>query len=143
MKKVTGFVCFALTAAFIFVCAAGAHAAEITFSNDLDVKINVTLTYFDNDSGELTTKGWWYVSPDTETTITVNANEPRGIYYAAYNKDQFVDASTRGNTKLTRWVSPRMFEYTDAKPSDEGVWEGKFYKIGGSRVNIDAKPRGN
>ncbi|MDR1651143.1 MAG: DUF1036 domain-containing protein [Synergistaceae bacterium] len=142
MKKITGLAGLALMAAIILASASGAYAAAITFTNELDLRLSIALAYYDNDLGTLVTKGWWHVEPDGDTTITINADESKDIYYAAYNKDQFIDSSTRGNPKITRWASPHNFTYTDdSEPSDEGVWEGRFYKIGGSTVSVDGRTR--
>ena len=136
MKK-TGLAVVSLV--LVLAAASGAYSATIDFSNDLDVRVSVTLTYVDADSGALTTRGWWRVEPGGEAAITVNADESRGIYYAAYNKNQYMDSSTSGNEQIRRWASSRKFTYTtDEEPSDDGVWLGRFYEINGSSVNIDS-----
>ena len=123
----------------VLTAASGAFATTISVTNGLDLRVSVTVTYVDADSGALVTRGWWRVEPDGEAAITVNADESRGIYYAAYNRDQYMDSSTKGNPQIRRWASPRTFTYaTDAEPSGEGVWQGRFYKINGSSVNIDS-----
>ena len=134
------FVCFAL-AVLVFSAATAACAANITFTNSLDLRISITLTYFDSDTGAMTTQGWWHVEPDGRTVVTVNADESRDIYYAAYNKEPFIDSSTRNNPQVTRWASPRTFKFTtDAEPyGDFDFWQGRFYKINGGSVNIDVK----
>ena len=144
MKKITRFVLFTLTATLFFAMAAGAFAAEVTVANRLDIRLSITLAYYDQDSGELVTKGWWHVEPHGQTVITVNADESRGIHYAAYNKDQFVDRSTRTNAQIRRWASPRNFTYTtDAEPDEDGAWQGKFYQTNGTSIEVDGTPRGN
>lgn len=142
MKRTIGLACMAVALACVFMCAGGAFAADVTFRNELDIRLSVTMTYVDKDSGQLTTKGWWYVEPGGSTVITVDSEEAGDIYYAAYNKDQFIDSSTLKGPKILRWASPRMFSYTDEIPSDEGIWEGKFYKVPGPNVNIDSRPHG-
>ena len=144
VKKVIRFALFTLATALLLATAAGAFAAEVTVSNRLDIKLSITLAYFDQDSGELVTKGWWHVEPHGQTVITVNADESREIYYAAYNKDQFVDRSTRANAQIHRWASPRNFTYaTDAEPDEDGAWMGKFYQANGTSIEVDGTPRGN
>ncbi|MDR2780344.1 MAG: DUF1036 domain-containing protein [Synergistaceae bacterium] len=126
----------------VLIVVPGAYAATINISNSLGVRVSIVLTYTDANSGTLTTRGWWRVAPGGETTVTVDADESRDIYYAAYNKDQFMDSSTFGNPEIRRWASPHNFTYsTDAEPSDEGVWQGRFHKINGSSVNIDSTRR--
>jgi hypothetical protein len=140
MKKTVTLALLALTAA---LCLAGAaNAAEITVSNALDIKLSLTFTYYDRESGELTTKGWWHVEPYGQTVVTLDADESRDIYYAAYNKDQFVDSTTRQNPQVMRWANYHNFTYTaeeGATASD--AWEGKFYKVNGASLNIDGRPR--
>jgi uncharacterized membrane protein len=138
MKK-TSFVSAIVSLVLVLATAPGAYSATVDISNGLDVRVSVALTYAAGGNGELTTKGWWRVEPGGETTITVDADESRGIYYAAYNKIQFIDSSTLGNPEIRRWAGPHNFTYTtDEEPADEGVWEGRFYKINGSSVNIDS-----
>ena len=137
MKTAMKFM-FLIVAVLLFSTAAS--AATYTFSNHVGIRISVTLTYYDANSGVLTTKGWWHVEPGGKTSITINADESRDVYYAAYNKDQFVDSGTRKNPQIRRWASPRNFTYTsDDQPYDDGVWHGRFYKINGITVSIDEK----
>lgn len=144
MRKSITFALCTLVVSLLFSMATGAFAADITVSNKLDTKLSITLAYYDKDSGALVTQGWWHVEPGGQTVIAVNADESRDIYYAAYNKDQFVDSSTRSNPQIRRWAGPRNFTYTtDAELTDEGVWQGRFYKVNGTSVNVDGRPRGN
>ena len=141
MRKTKKFICSVL-AVLVFSAATAACAANITFTNDLDLRMSITLTYFDADTGAMTTQGWWHVEPGSETVVTVNADESRDIYYAAYNKEPFIDSSTRGNPQVTRWASPRTFKFTnDEEPYDDGLdyWQGYFYRIDGGSVRIDVK----
>lgn len=141
-KAVRKLTVFVLVTSLFLVIAAGAFAAEITVSNQLDHKLSITFTYYDSNTGGLVTKGWWHVEPRGETVVTLDADTARDIFYAAYNKDQFVDAATRGNAQIWRWAGPRNFEYTsEDEPADPGVWKGRFYKVGGTSLNIDARPR--
>lgn len=142
MKKVAVFALFASLA--LLMCAATGWAAEVAVSNRLDIRVSVTVSYYDKETGALTTKGWWHVEPGGSAIVDVNADETRGIYYAAYNKDLFIDSGTRGNEQIVRAASPRNFEYTgDDHPTDDGVWQARYYKIDGTSVNIDGKPHGN
>ena len=144
VKKVFRFALFTLTAVLLLAMAAGAFAAEVTVSNRLDVRLSITVAYFDQESGVLVTKGWWHVEPHGQTVIAVDADASREIYYAAYNKDQFVDRSTRTNAQIHRWASPRNFTYTtDAEPDVDGAWLGKFYQTNGTSIEVDGTPRGN
>ncbi|MDL2264488.1 DUF1036 domain-containing protein [Synergistaceae bacterium OttesenSCG-928-I11] len=143
MKKIVKFALCALVASLFFAVAAGAHAAEISVSNALDIRLSLTFTYHDRESGELTTKGWWYVEPHGQTVVTLDADESRDIYYAAFNKDQFVDTTTRNNPQIWRWASYRNFSFTtEEDPSDPDVWKGRFFKINGTSINVDGKRRG-
>jgi uncharacterized membrane protein len=118
--------------------AAAGDAASVTFSNSLDLRIALTVTYTDADSGVLTTRGWWHVEPGGQTVVTVNADESAGIYYAAYNKVVYFDSTTRQNPQINRWACYRTFTYTsDAEPDDDDVWLGRFFKINGNSVNIN------
>lgn len=132
----------ALTA--VLVLAAMALASDVAVSNRLDTKLSITLSYYDADTGEIVTRGWWHVEPHGQIVISVNADESRGIYYAAYNKDQFVDTSTRQNEQIHRWASPRNFEaINDEEPTAPGTWRGKFYKVNGTSIEVNGTPRGN
>ena len=137
VRKVSVFLLLAVV--LVFAAATAASSATFTFTNEFNVRIAITLTYTDADSGALTTRGWWHVEPGGRTAITVNADESRDVYYAAYNEVQFVDSSTLGNPQIRRWASRRTFRYaTDAEPSDHDAWHGRFYRINGRAVNIDA-----
>ena len=143
MKKTFKFALCALVASMLFAVAGAACAAEISVSNALDLRLSLTFAYYDRESGELTTKGWWYVEPHGQTVVTLDADESRGIYYAAYNKDQFVDTTTRENPQIFRWASYRNFTFTaDTEPSDPDAWKGRFFKIDGTSINVDGKRRG-
>jgi len=137
MKAVKGFACFIITM-LVLSMTISAYAANYTFSNSLSIRIAITMTYVDADSGVLTTKGWWHVEPGSETIVTVNADESHDVYYAAYNKNQYFDSNTPGNPNIRRWANPRSFTYTtNDEPSDDNVWQGVFYKINERSVNID------
>ena len=141
MKKAGKFVCFVLSV-LIFSAGTAASAATITFSNALDLRVSITVAYYDADSGVLTTRGWWHAEPGGETIVTVNADESRDIYYAAYNKVPFLDSSTRNNPQIRRWASPRAFTYTtDSEPDEDDVWGGHFYKINGNSVRVNERTR--
>ena len=139
MKAAMKLVCLVMTV-LVFSAATMASAASFTFTNDLDFRVAITMTYYDANSGVLTTRGWWHVEPGGETVINVNADTSRGVYYAAYNKVQFIDSDTRGNFQIRRWASRRTFIYTtDEEPYDDDVWHGRFYRINDSSVHIDER----
>jgi len=139
MKMTKKFAFLSLTVLVLSLLAATiACAADFTFSNDLNLRMSITMVYVDADSGIMTTRGWWHVDPGGRTAITVNADESHGVYYAAYNKGQYFDSGTRENPQVMRWASPRTFTYTsDEKPYDDGVWYGTYHKINGFSVHID------
>ena len=138
MKVMKKLACYTLVVLlFSALASTAAFAVSITFSNSLNIRMSVTMAYVDEDSGIMTTKGWWHVEPDDETVITVDADESSGVYYAAYNKGQYYDSNASGNS-IKRWANPRTFTYTsDEEPYDDGVWYGTFYRIDGNSVNID------
>ena len=138
MKATKKFACLVLSVWVLLVAATAACAASFTFSNSLGIRMSITMVYIDADTTEMTTKGWWHVEPGGQTVITVNADESKDVYYAAYNKGQYYDSSTLGNRQERRWASPRTFTYTsDERPYDDGVWQGTFYRIDGLSVHID------
>ena len=138
MKTTMKLACLVL--AVLVFSATAACAANINFSNDLDIRISITLTYYDANTGALTTQGWWHVEPDSDTVITVNADESREIYYAAFNQIPYIDSTTRGNPTIERWAIPRRFTFTtDQEPYGEpDAWQGRFFRIDDRSVNIDA-----
>ena len=139
MKAAKKFVCLVL-AVLVLSVASAACAATFTFSNSLNQRAAIALTYVDASTGAMTTKGWWHVEPNGSTSITVNADESRGVYYAAYNDIQFLDSSMRGNPQIRRWASQHHFTYaTDAQPNDATAWHGRFFRIDGNVVNIDRR----
>ena len=136
-KKLACIILVAL--AFSIVAATVALAANITFSNSFNFRMSVTLAYVDAQSGVMTTRGWWHVEPGGSTVISVNAVESEGIYYAAYNKNQYYDSSAYGASRIRRWASPRTFtNTTDDRLYDDGEWQGTYYRISGRSVQIDS-----
>ncbi|MCL1940373.1 MAG: DUF1036 domain-containing protein, partial [Synergistaceae bacterium] len=110
MKAIKKFAFYTLAVlVFSALAAAGACAASFTFSNNLNIRLSVTMAYVDADSGVMTTRGWWHVDPGGETVIDVEADESGGVYYAAYNKGQYYDSGTLGNPQIRRWANPRTF----------------------------------
>ena len=131
-------------AAFSVLTSAVAFAADIKLSNNLDVKVSITLSYYEEDSGTLVTKGWWHVDPGSEKVISVNADTSKDMYYAAYNKVQFRDSSTSKNQQIRRWASPSNFTFSgEEEPDESSCWNGRFYKFEGDSINIDEAPYGN
>ena len=143
-RKMSFFVSL-LSVVLVLSTPLAALGAPFAFSNGLNIRMSITMTYVDADSGALTTRGWWHVEPGGETVVNVDADLSKGVYYAAYNKGQYYDSSTDGDAQIGRWASPRTFTYTtDEKPYDDGVWYGAYYMINGRSVHIDTSvaPRG-
>ena len=137
MKAVKNFVCF-IVAILVLSAATSAYAATYTFSNSLNIWLDVAMVYVDTDTGVLTTEGWWHIEPNSEIIINVYADESHDVYYVAYNNNQYFDSNTPVSPDIKRWVRPNMFTYTtDGKPDDGDVWQGVFYKITGQSINID------
>jgi hypothetical protein len=124
--------------------AAAADAATVTVRNSLDKKISLAFYYADKSSGGEVTKGWWYVEPGGETTVTLDADESKPIYYAAFNKDLYSDSSTVNSPQAKGWLSYKMFTYgADVEPADSEAFESKFFQCQASgEVNVNANSRG-
>jgi len=125
----------------VVMFAIPAFAATVTVSNAVGQKLSLAFCYTDT-SGETVTKGWWHVAPDSETTVTLDADSSKPIYYAAFNKDLYADSSTIKGPKATGPLSYRMFTYSVG--SDEGDFESKFFKVpDDGAVEINGNSRGN
>jgi uncharacterized membrane protein len=140
MKGKVKFVCLVL-AVLVFSATTAACAATFTFTNDLDLRIAITMAYYDANSGALTTRGWWHVGPGGQTSVSVNADTSRDVYFAAYNRVQYFDSSTRGNPTIRRLASRNTFRFTtETDPAGHyDVWEGRYFRINGQSVRIDAR----
>jgi uncharacterized membrane protein len=136
--------------AFLTLCAVSAlaiavpaDAAAVTVRNSLDKKLSVAFLYTDAAGGEVT-KGWWYVEPGAEAVVTLDADESKPVYYAAFNKDLFSDASTVKDAQARGWLSYNMFTYdADVEPDDSDTFESKFFRSpDGGVIDINADSRG-
>jgi hypothetical protein len=142
VKSVMKIAFLALCAMSVLAVAVSADAAGITVRNSLDKKLSVAFCYTD-ESGSEVTKGWWYVEPGAETTVTLNADNSKPVYYAAFNKDLYSDASTVKD-QVRGWLSYKMFTYdADVEPDDTDAFESKFFRCPeGGTVDINADSRG-
>jgi hypothetical protein len=145
MKKTAKIVFLTLlTWCAAFALAAAADAATVAVRNSLDKKISLAFYYTDKASGREVTKGWWYVEPGGEATVTLDADESKPVYYAAFNKDLYSDSSTVKSPQAKGWLSYKMFTYgADVEPADTEVFESKFFQCPESgAVNVNANSRG-
>ena len=144
IKSIAKLIFITLLAVSAIAVAISADAATVTVRNSLDKKISLAFYYTDDASGGEVTKGWWYVEPGGETTVTLNADGSNPIYYAAFNKDLYSDSSTVKEVQVKGWLSYKMFTYgANAEPSDSEVFESKFFKCPENGVvNINADSRG-
>jgi uncharacterized membrane protein len=140
-KSVVKMVFLALCA--ISVLAVSADAASVTVRNSLDKKLSLAFFYTDKSGGEVT-KGWWYVEPGAEAVVTLDADDSKPVYYAAFNKDLYSDASTAKEAQVRGWLSYKMFTFdADVEPDDADVFESKFFRCPeGGAVDINADSRG-
>jgi hypothetical protein len=143
MKKISRIV-FLTLLTWCAAFALTADAATVTVRNSLDKKISLAFYYADKSSGGEVTKGWWYVEPGDETTVTLDADESKPIYYAAFNKDLYSDSSTVSSPQVKGWLSYKMFTYdAGVAPADAEVFESKFFRCPESgEVNVNANSRG-
>jgi uncharacterized membrane protein len=144
IKNIMKTAFLALCAMFAVTIAASADAAVITVRNSLDKKISVAFYYTDKTSGSEVTKGWWYVEPGGETAVTLDADESKPVYYAAFNKDLYSDSSTVKSAQVKGWLSYKMFTYdANAEPTDSDVFESRFFRCPeNGTVDINADSRG-
>jgi hypothetical protein len=127
----------------VLLAATPADAAAVTVRNSLDKKLSLAFFYTDKSGGEVT-KGWWYVEPGAETTVTLDADDSKPVYYAAFNKDLYSDASTVKETQVRGWLSYKMFTFTaDVEPDADDAFESRFFRCpGDGAVDINADSRG-
>jgi uncharacterized membrane protein len=147
MKHVKGVVKIAFLALFVMsllTVAVSAEASTVTVRNSLDKKLSLAFYYTDRASGSEVTKGWWYIEPGAETAVTLDADESKPVYYAAFNKDLYSDGSTVKDAQVKSWLSYKMFTYdADVEPTDTDVFESKFFKCpADGAVDINADSRG-
>jgi hypothetical protein len=132
-----------LCAVSILTVAVSADAASVTVRNSLGKKLSLAFYYTDQSGGEVT-KGWWYIEPGAETTVTLNADDSKPIYYAAFNKDLYSDASTVKDAPVKGWLSYKMFTFdADVEPDAGDTFESKFFRSPENGVvDINADSRG-
>ena len=119
----------------IFTMSASlAFAAAVTVRNSLDKRLSVAFYYTDRSGNEVT-RGWWHVEPGGETDVTLNADESRPIYYAAFNKDLYADSSTIKGSQVRGWLSYKKFTWNaDVEPDEPNSFESRFFKVPDSGV---------
>jgi hypothetical protein len=127
-----------LLCVFVMVLAVGfasaASAASVTVSNALGHVVSLAFCYTDTSGGTVT-QGWWKVAPGGETTVKLNADSSKPIYYAAFNKNLFADSSTKNAPQTRGPLSYRTFRLS---LGDMGDFESRFFKVPDSgAVNID------
>jgi hypothetical protein len=127
----------------ILTVAVPADAATVTVRNSLDKRLSLAFYYTDNTGGDVT-QGWWYVGPGGKTTVTLDADDSKPVYYAAFNKELYSDSSTVKDAQVRGVLSYKKFTYgADVEPSDAEVFESKFFKCPENGVvNINADSRG-
>ena len=127
----------------MLIVAVSADAASVTVRNSLDKKLSLAFCYSDNSGGEVI-KGWWYVEPGAETTVTLDADDSKPIYYAAFNKDLYSDASTVKDAQVRGWLSYKMFTFdADVEPDEADAFESRFFRSPADGVvDINADSRG-
>jgi hypothetical protein len=143
VKSVVKIAFLTLCAISMLVVAVSADAAAVTVRNSLDKKLSLAFFYTDKAGGEVT-KGWWYVEPGAETVVTLDADESKPVYYAAFNKDLYSDASTVKDAQVRGWLSYKVFTYdADVEPDDDEVFESRFFRCPEAGVvDINADSRG-
>jgi uncharacterized membrane protein len=145
MKKIAK-IAFLTLLTWCAAFALTADAATVTVRNSLDKRISIAFYYTDKSSGGDVTKGWWFVEPGGETRVTLDADESKPIYYAAFNKDLYADSSTVKSPQVKGWLSYKMFTHDtniNVDPAVSEVFESKFFKCPESgEVNVNANSRG-
>ncbi|MDR0652517.1 MAG: DUF1036 domain-containing protein [Synergistaceae bacterium] len=143
VKSVVKIAFLALCAISVLAVAVSADAAAVTVRNSLDKKLSLAFYYTDKSGSEVT-KGWWHVEPGAETTVTLDADDSKPIYYAAFNKDLYSDASTAKDAQVRGWLSYKMFTFNaDVEPDGADAFESRFFKCpAGGAVNVNADSRG-
>ena len=144
VKSTVKVACLTLCVMSVLAVALSADASTVTVRNSLDKKLSLAFFYTDKSGGEVT-KGWWYVEPGAETTVTLNADDSKPVYYAAFNKDLYSDASTAKSPQVRGWLSYKMFTYdTDVEPDEADVFESRFFRCpedGSVDINADSRGR--
>ncbi|MDR3321799.1 MAG: hypothetical protein LBS93_05060 [Synergistaceae bacterium] len=141
MTKKMRFALFTAILVLLMASTVSAFALGITVSNNsgLGSPANVAFVYTDASTGTQTAKAWFKVPVGEVRSFELNADSDKPIYYAAYNKVQFLDSATRGEKPIVRWASPHNFTFTgDYEPDADGAWQAKFYPVGSSNtVNLN------
>jgi uncharacterized membrane protein len=142
MKVLKMFVVFVLTLCALSLSSTAALAVDVTVSNALDIRVSLAFCYTDASGAEVT-QGWWRVAPGGNTTVTLNADAAKPVYYAAFNKDLYADLSTVKNPQVRGWLSYNKFVWqVGSEPVQDG-FESRFFKVPESgAVNVDGNWRG-
>ena len=143
VKSAVKAACLMLCVMSALAVAVSADAATVTVRNSLDKKLSLAFYYTDT-AGDEVTKGWWYVEPGEETAVTLDADDSKPVYYAAFSKDLYSAASTVKDAQVRGWLSYKMFTFdADVEPDVADAFESRFFKCpeDGS-VDIDADSRG-
>jgi uncharacterized membrane protein len=132
-----------VTSVVLLSAAGAAFGASVTVQNSLNIRLSLAF-YYTSASGGAVTQGWWHVEPDSETVVTLNADESKPIYYAAFNKRLFADSSTIKNSMGKRWFSYRRFTYrAGVVPDDYNTFESRLFRVPDDGVvNVDGDSRG-
>jgi hypothetical protein len=142
MKVLKMFVMFVLTLCALSLSAPAALAVDVTVGNSLDARLSLAFLYTDASGAEVT-QGWWYVEPGSDTTVTLNADETKPIYYAAFNKGLYADSSTVKEPQARGWLSYGKFVWQVGSEPGPGAFESRFFKVPESgAVNVDGNSRG-
>jgi hypothetical protein len=143
MKVLKMFVMFVLTLCALSLSAPAALAVDVTVGNSLAVRLSLAFFYTDASGAEVT-QGWWHVAPGSDTTVTLNADETKPIYYAAFNKKLYADSSTVKNPQVRGWLSYSKFVWqVGSEPGEPNAFESRFFKVPESgAVNVDGNSRG-
>jgi hypothetical protein len=120
-----------------------AEAANVSVSNSLDVRLSLAFLYTDASGAEVT-QGWWYVDAGGETTVTLNADSTKPVYYAAFNKNLYTDSSTVKGPQAKGWLSYSKFIWEAGnEPGEPDAFESRFFKVPESgAVIVDGNSRG-
>ena len=121
----------------VVMLACPAFAATVTVSNSLGHKLSLAFYYTDT-SGNTVTRGWWHVAPGGETTVTLDADSSKPIYYGAFNKILYADSSTIKGPMVRGRLSYHKFRFSAG--SGEGDFDCRFYKVpanGALDINVN------
>jgi hypothetical protein len=130
-------------AAFI-LSASSAFAATVTVHNSLDTRLSLAF-YCTDRSGNEVTQGWWHVEPGAEIEVTLDADESKPVYYAAFNKDLYADSSTLEDPQVQGWLSYKNFSWNadvGLEPDEPDAFASRFFKVPENGVvDVDGNSR--